>query len=185
AWNVQSLQAGGELWLEWGAAGLERAAARLHARELTIAYAERPPLSLSDLAGKLFFNAVADGYQLQLDGIAFSLGELRWDETRLDIQHRDGGDGGQWELSSPRIDIGPLATLVSAWVPLPEKAQEVLQALLPYGMLRNLQAKWQPSAPLYQRLELGANLADVGIQSWQGVPALDKVSGQISGGLGA
>src|SRR5690606_4581160 len=94
AWNVQSLQAGGELWLEWGAAGLERAAARLHARELTIASAERPPLSLSDLAGTLFFNAVADGYQLQLDGIAFSLGELRWDETRLDIQHRDGGDGG-------------------------------------------------------------------------------------------
>src|SRR5690606_22625001 len=85
AWDPQRVQAGGEFWLEWGASGLQRAVARLHAPELRVAYADRPPLTLNDLAGNLYVSRDADGYRMQADSLAFSQGEQRWGEARVDI----------------------------------------------------------------------------------------------------
>lgn len=187
AWDLQRLQAGGEFWLEWGTAGLQRAAVRLHARELSAGYAERTPLALSDLAGNLYYARDAEGYRVQLDGLAFSQGQARWGETRVDLRYDAPSQTAaeRWQLTSERVELGPLGALLSAWAPLPEKAHEVLDTLQPHGMLRNLQAQWHPAAPLYQRLEFTANLANVGVQAWHGSPAVENVSGQISGGIGA
>jgi uncharacterized protein (TIGR02099 family) len=186
-WDLQRLQAGGEFWLEWGAEGLQRAAGRLHARELGGAYQDRPALAVNDLAANLYFQRDALGYRLVLDGLAFSQGDSRWGETRLDLRHDAATDAGaeRWQLSSARAELGPLTTLVTAWAPLPEQARDVLETLQPHGLLRNLQASWHPDQPLYQRLAFSANLAGVGISAWHGVPAVEGVSGLISGGIGA
>lgn len=68
-------------------------------------------------------------------------------------------------------------TLDSAGVLGEGKLRDVMNQLSPHGELRNLEVAIPPKSP--QSWELQANLAQVGADAWQGVPALRKVDGFV------
>ena len=84
-WKLSELKAGGELWLTWAKGTVQSAALRLNAPQLSGAYAERTPVTLKNLALNAFFQRSDQGLQVQLDSLALSLGETRW-ESRLQLQ---------------------------------------------------------------------------------------------------
>src|SRR5690606_39297858 len=125
------LRAGGDVWARWRVQSLSRAVTRLHVAELQGAYVAREPVSTEDLALNLFAERSYQGYRLQLDGLAFTLGDIRWPETRLLLSRNAAGD--QWRLQSDRITLAPLAALTNALAPLPETAAVILEDLAQIG----------------------------------------------------
>ena len=181
-WHLQHARAGGEIWASWRDQGLARAVTRIHARSVQGAFAERPSVRLENLALNLYAERSEAGYRLQADGLAFSLDESRWPETRV-LLTRDRA-AGRWSLSSDRVSVAPLASLVRALAPLPEVAAPILEGLAPTGNLRNLQLDYHPDAPLAERLAYAANLEAAGISAHNWIPAVRNVSGSVKGNLG-
>ncbi|VXC53443.1 conserved hypothetical protein [Pseudomonas sp. 8AS] len=185
AWRLEKLKAGGEFWLAWRDGQVQRAVARLHAPELAGGYAGRQSLKLHDLLLSAFYERTPSGFDLLLDPLALTLGETRWGEVQLALRRQNAGEGREelWSLSADRLDLGPLAQVVSALAPLPEQAAEALHALQPKGILNNLQLAFRPQQTDAQRLQYSANLSQVGISPWHGIPAVENASGSVSGNL--
>jgi uncharacterized protein (TIGR02099 family) len=81
-------------------------------------------------------------------------------------------------LRLPKLELGQLQqTLDSAGVLGEGRLREVLRTLSPQGHLRNLQVAIPVQNP--REWELQANLDKVGVNAWQGVPALRKVDGYL------
>lgn len=185
-WRLAKAQVGGELWLDWADGSVQRAAARLHAPEIRGAYAKRKAVQVNDLGLSAYFERRDQGFDLLVDGLALSLGETRWGEVQLALNQQLDAEGRaqRWALSADLLDLTPLAPVVLALAPLPDKAAEVLDALQPRGSLRNVQLEYRPQLDGRERVQFSANLERVGIGAWQGVPAVDNASGSISGDLG-
>ncbi|MGZ0785305.1 YhdP family protein [Pseudomonas saponiphila] len=184
-WKLSELKAGGELWLNWAKGGVQSAALRLNAPQLTGAYAERTPVTLKNLALNAFFQRSDQGLQVQLDSLALSLGETRW-ESRLQLQQTQAGDNREelWHLQADRLDLTPLTPILNALAPLPEGLATTIERLKVSGGLRNVLLDYRPQNTGDQRLSFAANLDRVGFDAYHGAPAARNVSGSISGDLG-
>lgn len=185
-WRVEKAALGGEFWLDWDQGQLQRAYARLQAPELRAGYAQRKAVQIDDLGLNAYVERRDDGFELLIDSLALSLGKTRWGELHLGLRHQlaQGEGEEQWQLRADRIDLTPLTPLILALAPLPETAAEALGALKPEGTLHNLQATYLPQRSDPKRLQFSANLEQIGIGAWHGVPAVENGSGSITGDLG-
>ncbi|NQD91912.1 TIGR02099 family protein [Pseudomonas sp. CrR25] len=185
-WRVQQLQAGGELWGSWAQGRMQRAVARVHAPQLAAGYAQREAVQVQDLALNAYFTRGEQGFELLLDDLALSQGETRWGDVRLGLSQRQDSNEAeeQWLLNTDRLDLAPLVPLVEALAPLPDNALALWHALQPRGALRNIQLDFRPRTEGDKRLQFAANLERIGFAAYQGVPAVDNVSGSIVGDLG-
>ncbi|WP_068829528.1 YhdP family protein [Pseudomonas sp. BMS12] len=186
AWQLDKAQAGGEFWLDWAEGRVQRGAARLHVPELSGSHDGRKPVHISDLGLNSYFERQADSAELLVDGLALSLGETRWGEVSLALRQRldAAGQAELWQLDADRLDLTPLGPVIRALVPLPEQADEALAALAPHGVLRNVRLEYRPQLNDGKRLQFFANLQQVGIGAWQGVPGVENASGSVRGDLG-
>lgn len=183
-WDLQKLAAGGEFWLHWQYARVERLTGRLRANNILAQRGEALPLALDDLTLDLFFRQQEQGFELVLDSLAFSLGEERWGNARIGVRRSEENGEPLWQASADRIDIRPLAGLAEAAVELPPRAHEILAALQPRGRIANLQLSFRPSLPLTERLQFSAGLDRIGVDPFLASPGLENVSGRIEGGIG-
>ena len=182
SWNLAKLQAGGEMWFEWHDRRLSRAVARLNAPALRLGRLSRDPVQMNDLVVNAYLDHASDGYRLQLDGLAFTFEEGRWRDTTLVAKQDMAKDS--WHLLADRIAVAPVAELVHAMMPLPERASEYQQGLAPSGTLRNLQVDYRPALGGDERLAFTANLDAISIAAHEWVPAIRNVSGAVRGNLG-
>ena len=185
-WQLDHLQLGGEVWLNWANGAVQRAVSRLHVPQLKAGYAEREPVVLNNLALNAYFTRTEQGFKLLLDDLAFSRGEQRWGDVRLALtqQAESTEVQEQWLLSADRLDLAPLQPLVAGLAPLPEKGLALLEQLKPHGALRNIQLDYRPRLSDSKRLQFSANLERIGFAAYLGSPAAENVSGSISGDLG-
>lgn len=181
-WNIQQLQAGGEIWLDWRERRLARAVARLSVPALRVGQLERDPIQVEDLSVNAYIDRSDQGYRLQLDGLAFTFDDDRWRDTAVVVQ-QDIAEA-RWRMQTDRIPVAPVAELIHALAPLPDQASEYLLGLAPSGTLRNLQVDYRPAAPRVERLAFTANLDAVSIAAHKWIPAVRNVSGAVQGNLG-
>lgn len=181
-WRLERLSAGGELWLEGGAATLQAAVLRLRAPQLAVRR-EDSVTTLHDLAVDAWFRRETDGWTLQVGDLAATLDDRRLDPGQLQLRHRPADAVQPWQLQAERLELAPLAQLAERLVPLPSRAREVLASLAPHGELRDLQAHWRPREGALPEVGYRLRLQQVGVQGWQNVPAFANVSGHLSGSL--
>ncbi|SFW19777.1 TIGR02099 family protein [Pseudomonas sp. NFACC19-2] len=183
-WQLQRLQAGGELWLEGRGLALDKGALRLHAPELVGGQAKHEAVTLKDLAFNAFFSQDKQGVRAQIDSLALTHGEQRIGELHLNLKQGDEGETDErWALSADRLDLAAWAPLVQALMPMPDQARDVLVALAPVGAVNNLLLDYYPQREGAERLQFAANLDRVGIQAYHGAPAAENVSGSASGNM--
>ncbi len=183
-WQLQRLQAGGELWLEGRGLALHKGALRLHAPAVVGGQAGHEAVTLKDLAFNAFFARDEQGVRAQIDSLAMSHGEQRIGELHLNLKQNDVGEADErWALTADRLDLAAWAPLVQALAPMPDKAREVLVALAPIGAVNNLLLDYYPQREGAERLQFAANLDKVGIQAYHGAPAAENVSGSASGDM--
>ena len=181
-WQLQRLQAGGEVWASWRGQRLERAVLRLQAPQLRVAQAGQPSVLLEELGLNAYLDHREQGYRLLLDGLRFDLAGQRWGETRILVDR--AASEPHWRLQADRLQIAPIATLVDALLPLPAAARETLQAMAPAGTLRNLQLDYRSELDSPQRLRFAANLDGIDFAAHNWIPAAGNASGSIQGDLG-
>lgn len=181
-WRLPRLQAGGEVWLDWAGGQAQRAVARLHAPRLTLVHAARPPAEFADLALTAHFAREAQGWRLLVEELAGSFGEERLNPGQLQLRQHVG-ERPYWSLQAERLNLAPLAALTRALAPLPPQAAEMLASLAPHGRLRDLSAEIRPRDAGLPEVEYNLRLDRLGVSAWRGVPALDNVSGSLSGTL--
>lgn len=184
-WQAKELNAGGEFWLNWNKGELQSATARLNAPQLRAAYTGRKEAKVDNLALNAWFNRNKQGFDVQLDSLAMSLGETRW-ESRLQLHQSAATEKAEetWNIQADRLDLTPLTPLIKSLAPLPDNVMAVVDGLKVKGSLRNVQLDVRPKASGDQRLSFAANLERVGFSAYHGAPAAGNVSGSISGDLG-
>lgn len=180
--QIEQARAGGELWLHWREQGLARGVARLQAPRLQAGRAGEAALQVNDLELTLYAERAPSGYRLQVDGLAFTLGEEdghRWPRTAAVLQQ--DASAGSWSLQLEQAPIGLVAEAVKGLAPLPESARKYLAALAPSGTLRNLQLNYRPAAAPTERLAFAANLDAVSIAAHHWIPAVSNLTGSVRG----
>ncbi|MFQ6573349.1 YhdP family protein [Pseudomonas sp. UM16] len=184
-WQAQELKAGGEFWLNWGKGQLQSATVRLNAPQLRGNHAGREEAKVENLALNGWLQHREQGFDVQLNSLAMSLGKTRW-ETHLQLKQEAGSETSEetWRVQADRLDLTPLTPLIESLAPLPEKVMAVVEGLNVKGSLRNVQLDIRPKASGDQRLNFAANLERVGFSAYHGAPAAGNVSGSISGDLG-
>ncbi|QYX45535.1 TIGR02099 family protein [Pseudomonas tussilaginis] len=184
-WQAKELKAGGEFWLRWGNGQLQSTAVRLNAPQLRGNHAEREEAKVENLALNAWFQRREQGFDVQLNSLAMSLGKTRW-ETHLQLKQDAASETSEetWKVQADRLDLTPLTPLIESLAPLPEKVMAVVEGLKVKGSLRNVQVDIRPKATGDQRLSFAANLERIGFSAYHGAPAAGNVSGSISGDLG-
>lgn len=166
-----------KLWAEIRNQALSSLQAEVGFERLSL---NRPGLSRPTKGG---FNAAllqtGQGYQLQLQQLELTHEQA---ELSLPLLVADlGWQAGRPDLSRAYIETLDLAA-ISRWVEaedtrLPELA-ELLQQLQPHGELRRVRLE-KPAAAGWDQLRLRAELDRVGVDDWNGAPALHGISGEL------
>lgn len=184
-WSIKQFMAGGEFWAALDGGQLQRAVARLNAPEIQAAASGRELAQVQDLTVTAFLDRQAQGYNLRLESLAFSLGQTRFGPAQLALQQRqaDANAASVWKVQADRLDLAPLAYLANALVPDVPALNEWLGGLKPQGQLSNIQLTYDPHLNAADRLQFAANLESVGVSPYNDVPGLENVSGAISGDL--
>lgn len=184
-YRVQTLKAGAELWLNWDKGSADHAVVRLNAGDIDVGRDGVSPADIKDLSVTAFLDRVEAGYQIQINDLAATLGGDRWGGVDMMIrQHpRHADEPSAWTVAVDRLDLAPLTPLALAVAPLPKAAYEAVKAIAPHGVLRNINARFTPSAAPESRLQVSANLERVGFGAFHGAPAAENVSGSVRGGL--
>lgn len=184
-WTLSKLQAGGEVWLSWGKGTVQSATTRLNAPQVKGVYAGRKPSTINNLALNAWFARTDTGFDLNLDSLAMSLGETRW-ESRVQLTQTAATPDSEelWHVQADRLDLTPITPLIDSLAPLPDKAMAVVDGLKVTGGLHNVLLDYRPQAVGDKRLSFAANLDKVGFNAYRGAPAAGNVTGAISGDLG-
>lgn len=174
-------EAGGEFWAVAEAGQIQQLVARLHAPAINVTATGRAEQKLQDVAFSAYLERQNEGYQLRLDGLAFSHGETRWGPLQLAASLHGTGDSEQLQLQLDRLELAPLAGLLETLAPLPEAANDWLVGLKPHGQISNLSLSYQPQGQTPERLKFAANVDAIGVSPYSDVPGLENISGSISG----
>ncbi|WP_455230241.1 YhdP family protein [Geopseudomonas aromaticivorans] len=182
SWQLERLQAGGEVWLDWAGGRAQRAVARLHAPQLALARGASARAAFTDLALTSYFDREPQGWRLLVEEVAGNFGSERLNPGQLQLRYH-AGEQAWWSLQAGRLNLVPLTALTRALAPLPPAAAEILTSLAPHGRLRDLNAEIRPRGEGLPEVEYDLRLDRVGVSAWHAVPALDNISGSLSGNL--
>lgn len=134
-------------------------------------------LSLDGFSTEIIGNWLYSGqWQLALQNISANINEHHLEKVNI------AASADSFEapliLHMQHLDLRRLnQSMDSAGVLGNSRLRDTLRQLDPYGELRNLQIAIPVQNP--KEWELQANLAQVGVSAWQGVPALGKVDGFV------
>lgn len=174
--RLDEVIAGGQFWGEWQAQQLQSLRGRLDAPLVRLEPAQQTS-DIRDL-GAEFALRLGERQQLRVQGLGFRLGDQLWLNSRLYATRETTTD--QWQLQADRLSLDLMAQMVPANL-LPEKPAAALAALAPQGTLREVRLEGTGSPRDWRSIRWRALLDDVGVQAWQGAPAIQGISGSVIG----
>ncbi|WP_339650234.1 YhdP family protein [Halopseudomonas pelagia] len=181
--RLQELVAGGRFWGRWGERQLQALQGQLIAPVVVPAVDPLPDQSVAQIRDLLadFQLQLGAEQRLQIDNLTLRLNDRVWPRTRLQGERNEQG---HWAL---RMDLLPLALVSQGLAPLltNEVHRQQLATLAPEGFLRDIHLRGGADPGDLDSLHLSATLDRVGIAAWEGVPALQGISGTIEGSPGA
>jgi len=154
-------------------------AGRLKAQRLSLPLGERR-LALDDFSTELSGFWLPNGeWRLGLQKINAAMKAQKIVDVNLAVT--SAGFKQPLHLSMDKLDLGRLPQMLDSSGVLGEgKLLEVLTTLNPHGYLRNIHMTLPLSQP--KDWQLRANLDQLGVSAWQGVPALVGVDGYLQAG---
>lgn len=171
--RVQRFVAGGQFWGAWGSGRLQQLKGELWAPLLQVE-GSRGPALVKNIAGRFAIDLDAARQSLDLERFSFSFDGQAWPNTRLQATR---SEGGEWDLRMNRLPLALTAKLAAPM--LADDRAKMVAALDPAGHVRGMHLQGNEDSLRNWRFE--AELDDVGIQAWQGMPSFSGISGYASG----
>lgn len=169
------------IWFESRAAGEGYdLSGRLDLQRLSLPFADRR-LALDDFTTDLIGYWLPGGeWRLGLQGLKAAIQNQQIDETN--IAFSASGYNQPVKVNMDSLDLASVNEIISRSGVLPEDGRlaEVLSSLSPRGALRNIVLDLPPKSPA--EWQLNANLQQVAVGAWRGVPALTGVDGYLQAG---
>ncbi|WP_339490240.1 YhdP family protein [Pseudomonas sp. EL_65y_Pfl2_R95] len=186
-WSLDHLQLGGQFWLSWADRTLQRATTQIKMPLLEGRYAERKPVSLTDVELNSYFERDADGVRAQLSNFTARNGEQQIGPLNATLrQHVKQPDAAEyWALSVDRLEIAPLLPFVQALAPMQDKALNAITTLDPRGALTNATLRFEPDAEGDKRVQFATNTDGVSFSAYDHVPGIENITGSVTGDLGS
>ncbi len=153
---------------------------RLDLQRLSVPFADRR-LALDDFSTDLTGYWLPGGHwRLGLQALKAAVGDQQIDETN--IAFSASGYNQPVKVNMDSLDLAGFNEIISRSGVLPEDGRfaEVLTSLSPRGQLRNIALNLPPKSPA--DWQLSANLQQVAVGAWRGVPALTGVDGYLEAG---
>ena len=182
-WQLTTLKAGGELWLQARQGQMHSAV--LHLAELELqgqAAHATESLHVQSQKALAFYQNTGAVQTAWFAHLPLQIDQLPVHNWRVLAAYKNSG-GPQMQLAFEQLELTSVHYLAKRVVQLPEVVEDVLNSMQPKGRLKNLQLQWQPDAPLPERWSFVSNLQDVEFSAWHDVPAAGEINGYISGGL--
>ena len=174
--RIERMAAGGQLWGHWHKRRLDTLSGRLQAPVVELDMPHTAP-PIEDLQLQFNLQLEDDRQRLDIEQLSLQLEQSRWPDTRLQLtRHPNRGD---WQARIDRVPLGLLGRWLPAAIPH-ELTNEILTTLAPEGEVRNVQISGAGLDHLAD-WSLQAELHEVGVQAWEGVPAMAGITGVISG----
>lgn len=107
--------------------------------------ADLAPLGLRSVRGRLGGRRLADGFELQTEGLQFDTqAGVHWPGGNVFLRYAQGQGrlAPHGELRADRLDLTALGQ-VAAQLPLGSATHAALQAYAPAGLVESIQARWQ------------------------------------------
>ncbi|SEL63848.1 TIGR02099 family protein [Atopomonas hussainii] len=184
-WQVREASVGSEIWLDWQAGLPQSIALRVQGDSFTLAAPGKAARRIDDIQLALDFTREGLGWQAQVSPLSFTLDDETWQGGALTVSGDRFDNSAVFNVQANRVHLQLLASLLRGWAPLPEKADAWVKNLAPSGKLRNVSVDINPSAQaLVDKARFSANLDQVALKPYKGVPGLDGVSGLVTGNAG-
>lgn len=154
-------------------------AGRLKLQRLSVPLGERR-LALDNFSTELSGYWLPNGeWRLGLQNINAAMGEHQIADVNLAVT--SPGFKQPLQIHMDKLDLGRLPLMLHSSGVLGEgKLREVLMTLNPHGYLRNIQVTLPIQQP--KDWQLRANLEQVGVSAWSGVPGLVGIDGYLQAG---
>lgn len=175
--RLDEMVAGGQFWGGWQARHLQYLRGRLDVPQVRLEAAQQVP-ELRDLDADFALN-LGERERLRVQNLTFNLDGQRWPRSRL-LVARDSGSR-KWEARADRLSVDLLARMVPASI-LPERAAAALAGLAPTGELTAVSLQGGGAFSDWRGISWSGMLDDVGVDAWQGAPAVHGISGSLIGG---
>ena len=181
-WQLTTLKAGGELWLQAAGGQMHSAVLRLAQLEFQGQAADAQALHIEAQEALAFYQNTAGVQTVWFEHLPLQIDQLPQRDWRI-LAAYENQSTALWQLAIEQLELADVHYLAERVVQLPEVAADVLSRMQPKGRLNGLQLQWQPDAPMSERLAFVSNLHNVEFAAWRDVPAAGGINGQISGGL--
>ena len=181
-WQLTTVKAGAELWLQAAQGQVNSAALRLNTLELHGQQADAEPLQIQSHDGLAWYQRSAGVQRAWFERLLVQIDELPARDLSV-LASYENADTAQWRLALERLELADLHYVLERVVQLPAVAADVLHSMQPRGALQNLQLQWRPDAALAERLEFVSNVDNIEFSAWHDVPASSGINGLISGDL--
>ncbi|MFI8482598.1 YhdP family protein [Pseudomonas sp. NPDC078700] len=186
-WSVDHLQLGGQFWLSWADRTLQHAASQIKIPKLEGHYAERKPVSLTDVVLNSYFERDADGLRAQLSNFSARHGEQQIGPMNATLrQHAKQANSDEfWALSVDRLEVAPWLPFVQALGPMTDKVMAAITTLNPRGALTNATLRFHPQAEGDKRVQFATNTDGISFSAYDHVPGIENITGSVTGDLGS
>tara|TARA_R110001592_G_scaffold298362_1_gene569080 strand:- start:77831 stop:81703 length:3873 start_codon:yes stop_codon:yes gene_type:complete len=174
--RLEALTAGGQFWGSWQEQRLQSLQGRLEAPLVRLDPTQSIP-TIGDLRAD-FALQWGEKQQLRIQDLEFQLGDQAWPVSRF-FASRDIAED-RWQLRADSLSLGLLMQMIPAHL-LSEKAATTLATLAPQGTVRQILLEGEGTARDWRTIRWQALLDDVGVQAWQGAPAIQGISGSLIG----
>ena len=181
-WQLDTLRAGGELWVKALQGRVHSAVLRLADLELQGQAAHAEPVHLQSQKALAFYQHTNTVQAAWFEHLVLQIDQLPIHNWRILAAYQEHS-ATRLQLAVEQFELASVHHLAQRLVQLPELVEDVLSSMQPQGVLKNLQLQWLPEAPLSERLTFVSNLQDVEFSAWHEVPAASGINGHISGGL--
>ncbi|MDM3871734.1 YhdP family protein [Porticoccus sp. W117] len=168
-----------QLWMQWGDRGRVEMSGRLQTDQLPLDKALALPVVTglnTDITG---WYQPGEDWGLALQGLKFQWGEENIMPLDIRFKQRVGDRWGEFGLDINYLSVDALRKLLVNSAFLPEKVADAMAAIEPRGHVDNVSLDAVLLEDGLPDLVLKANLRDVAINAYEGVPAASGVDGYL------
>ena len=180
--------AGGlRLWLTLEQGRLSAATADVTLRDVNLRLQkDLPALDLARLEGRLNFTLPESGFEASAKGLSLETRDgVRLAPTDFSLKFAPAAEGvrktpAHGEATANVLDFSVLKSL-SACLPLDARTRQRIKDYGPVGRLLDLKLAWQGDSGGIQGYTLKSRFERLGVQSVDGIPGFDGLSGSLEG----
>lgn len=139
-----------------------------------------PELDLDLLQGRVAWQALPRGYQVELRRITAVGPDLNLPAGNLLFRYEEAGGGApeKGRLKAEEIALAPLVELALR-LPLTASQRSALAETSPRGVIRQLSLEWEGPIASPRRYAAQARLADLGVNAWRKLPGFTRLTGSV------